>query len=178
MVLALVGGRVGAVLPGPLGAVCGEARRPCGDGAKQGLGLGGRLDAREYFEGVAAAARSLRAAELELEFGPAARGGGGGGPADPVLSRALADEGARARAAAARRALDEARARVAWLRPLCGRKADALELRYVRLMAWDVVGAELGVDGRTARRWRDELCDWVDAFGWARAREGRGAAEA
>ena len=48
----------------------------------------------------------------------------------------------------------------------------------MRLMAWDVVGAELGVDGRTARRWRDELCDWVDAFGWARAREGRGAAEA
>lgn len=135
------------------------------------------MGAREYFDSVAAASHALRRAELELAFGPAARGGGGRGPCDPVLARVLCDERARARMAAAQGAVGEALERIEGLRRLYSRKADALELRYVDLLPWEAVAEELGTTERSARRWRDELCDWVDSFGWARAREGRGVAE-
>lgn len=73
--------------------------------------------------------------------------------------------------------IGEALGRIAGLRLIFSRKADALELHYVDLMPWEGVAAELGVSRSTAMRWRDELADWVDSFGWARAREGFGAAE-
>lgn len=133
---------------------------------------------REYFARVDEAARSLRLAEWALEHGPARAGGArAGGLADPVYARALYDEAALARMEAAGRELALARRRIAWLRSIYSRKADVLELRHCRLMRWDEVAGELGVAPSTARAWHGELCDWVDSFGWGRARDGRGTAE-
>lgn len=140
------------------------------------------MTAREYFESVADAVRSHRRAELALAFGPEPCGGGGG-PADPAsggptASRALANERAREAMERSELAIGEGLARVEELRRIFSRKADAVELRYVDLLPWDDVGRELDVDRRTAMRWRDELFDWVDSFGWAHLRVGTGAAEA
>ena len=139
------------------------------------------MTAREYLEGVSRALAAARAAQDAALFG--APGGGGhdaprsGLPCGPTESRALALVVASARARAAEAEAREARARIAGLRLLFSRKADVLELRYLRGLGWDDVAAELGVSRRTAIRWRDELCDWVDAHGWARARDGVGMAE-
>ena len=140
------------------------------------------MTAREYFEGVSDAVRSHRRAELALAFGPEPSGFGGG-PADPAsggptASRALANERARSEMEQAERAIGEGLARIEELRRIFSRKADAVELRYVDLLPWAQVAEELGVDKRTAMRWRDELFDWVDSFGWARLRLGMGTAEA
>ena len=133
---------------------------------------------REYFAQVDEAARSLRLAEWMLENGPARTGGArAGGLADPVYARALSDEAALARMQAAERELALARRRIAWLRSIYSRKADVLELRHCRLMRWHELAAEMHVAQSTARAWHEELCDWVDSFGWGRARDGRGTAE-
>lgn len=135
--------------------------------------------ARDYFEDVSRAVREHRRAELLLEFGP--EPGAGGGPCDPsaggpVVARLVSDEMAREVMAATEDEIGRALAVVGGLRRVFSRKADVLELHYVDLMGWEDVAGELGVGRATAMRWRDELCDWVDAVGWARAREGVGFA--
>lgn len=137
------------------------------------------MTAREYLEGVSSALRAAEAAVLAAQVGDRPGGGGARDPLSggPTESRALALVAASARARQAEALARECRARIGGLRLLFARKADALELRYVGGLAWEGVAARLGVNERTARRWRDELCDWVDAHGWARAREGVGSAE-
>lgn len=138
------------------------------------------MTAEEYFDGVADAVRARREAELLLEFGTA-RAGSCPGRADPsaggpTFAEAAASEEARARIAEAERAVGEGLRVIAGLRLVYSRKADVLELRYVDLLPWDGVAAELGVARRTCMRWRDELLDWVDAVGFARAALGVGFA--
>ncbi len=140
----------------------------------------GRGAAAEYFAQVDEAREALERAERDLELGPPRRGGtAAGGLCDPVLARALFDADAEMRAAQARKALKEAARRIGWLRRVYvhTRKADVLELRYLRGMTWEQAAGELGVSPQTARRWHAELLDWVDSFGWARARLGQGTAE-
>lgn len=138
----------------------------------------GRGAAAEYFAQVDEARSALEVAERDLELGPPRRGGmAAGGLCDPVLARALFDADAEMRAAQARKALDEAAQRIGWLRKVYTRKADVLELRHLRGMTWEQAAGELGVSPQTARKWRAELLDWVDSFGWARARLGQGTAE-
>lgn len=138
------------------------------------------MTAREYFDAVAHAARELRAAQLVVEFGPA-RGEGGGRPdpssGGPTAAQAAAVIEAQERIDACTDTIGDALALIEGLRLVYSRKADAVEMRYVDLMPWDGVAAELGVTERTARRWRDELFEWVDAVGFARAKAGVGFAE-
>ena len=133
---------------------------------------------REFFDSVSDAVRAMaRAADL-LEYGPS--GGSKGrstGCADPVQSRFESDEAARAQLAAAGLTVREGERVIEGLRRVYARKADALALRYVRLMGWRQVGAALGVDARTARRWADIMLDWVDLVGLARAAMGEGVAQ-
>ena len=133
--------------------------------------------AREYLAWVDEARRSLELAERDLENGPPRGGAPARGGGDPVLARVLFDEDALARRAAARAALDEARRRIGWLRSVHPGMADVLELRHVRGLGWAEVAGELGVSESTARRWHRVMVDWVDSFGWSRARDGRGVAE-
>lgn len=133
--------------------------------------------AREFFEGVRAAALAARAAREALECGPARRGDGGRGPSDPVLARAMADEDARARLRDAESAVSEGRAVCAGLRAAYSRKADAVEGYYCDAMPWDEVAASLHVSRRAALMWRDELLDWCDLVGLRRAALGVGVAE-
>ena len=49
-----------------------------------------------------------------------------------------------------------------------------LELYYIDGMAWQDVAADMGVNEKTCRRWRDAACDWLDFVGEASARMGRG----
>ncbi len=134
--------------------------------------------AAEYFAQVDEAREALERAERDLELGPPRRGGmAAGGLCDPVLARALFDADAEMRAAQARKVLKEAQTRIGWLRQVYTRKADVLELRYLRGMTWEQAAGELGVSPQTARRWQGELFNWVDSFGWARARLGQGTAE-
>ncbi len=138
----------------------------------------GRGGAAEYFAWVDEARRSRDLALRQLRDGPP-RGGApcAGGLADPVLARVLFDEDARRRLAAAERELAEARRRVAWLRRVFSRTADVLELRHVEGLRWEEAAARMGVSASTAKRWHRALVEWVDSFGWARARDGRGTAE-
>ncbi len=134
--------------------------------------------ARELFEGVSRAVKSRARAELLLAYGPASGSKGSAcGPADPVQARFESDEAARAALEAAERTIGEGMRVVEGLRQLYSRKADVLELRYVRLMGWGQAGEALGVDPRTARRWADLMLDWVDLVGPARAAMGEGVAQ-
>ena len=137
------------------------------------------MTAREYLEGVSSALRAAEAATLAAEVGDCRGAGGRSDPLSggPTESRALALVVASARARQAEALARECRARIGGLRLLFARKADALELRYLDGLSWAGVAGRLGVSRRTAIAWRDELCDWVDAHGWARAREGVGGAE-
>ncbi len=137
------------------------------------------MTAREYFEGLSDAVRRHRRAELLLEYGPArpACPAGGGSVEGPTMARAASNEAARRAMERAEEEIGEGLERIEWLRRIFSRKADAIELRYVDLMPWHRVAEEIGVDSRTARRWHDELLDWVDSFGWARVRLGVGIAE-
>lgn len=140
------------------------------------------MTAREFFEQVSAAVRDGREAEMLLEYGCGGGGSGGGPvrrsePSDPVQARFDADEAARARLESAMGTVADGLRVVAGLRRVYARKADALELRYVRLMGWRQVGEALGVDARTARRWADIMLDWVDLVGIARAAMGEGVAQ-
>lgn len=136
------------------------------------------MDAREFFEDVADASWQHREAETLLLFGqprrPAPRCSGGMG--DPVGSRFESDEEARAIMEATEERIGEGLRRIAELRRIYARKADVLELHYVDLMPWADVAREMGIARSTAIRWRGELFDWVDSFGWARLREGKGVA--
>lgn len=139
----------------------------------------GAIDAREYFDAVARAAAELRAAQLVVEFGPV-RGDGCGrsdpSSGGPTAAQAAAVIEAQRRVDACTDTIGDALALITGLRMVYSRKADVLELHYVDRLSWPDVGAELGVSDRTAKRWRDELCDWVDAVGFARARAGVGIA--
>ena len=140
--------------------------------------MGAASPARELFDGVADAVRAKARAELLLAYGPATGAKGSAcGPADPVQARFESDEGARAALEAAERAIAEGLRVIAGLRRVYARKAEVLELRYVRLMGWRQAGAALGVDARTARRWADLMLDWVDLVGPARAAMGEGVAQ-
>ena len=134
--------------------------------------------ARELFEGVADAARAKRHAELLLEYGPASHAREcSSGPADPVQARFESDEAARASIVCAERTIADGMRVVRGLRRTYGRKADVLEMRYVRLMGWRQAGEALGVGRATAIRWADTLLDWVDLVGPARAAMGEGVAQ-
>lgn len=140
------------------------------------------MTAREFFDQVSAAVRDGREAAMLLEYGCGGGGSGGGPvrrsePSDPVQARFDADEAARARLESARGTVADGLRVVAGLRRVYARKADAVELRYVRLMGWRQVGEALGVDARTARRWADIMLDWVDLVGIARASMGDGVAQ-
>lgn len=140
------------------------------------------MTAREFFDQVSAAVRDGREAAMLLDYGCGGGGSGGGPvrrsePSDPVQARFDADEAARARLESARGTVADGLRVVAGLRRVYARKADALELRYVRLMGWRQVGEALGVDARTARRWADIMLDWVDLVGLARAAMGEGVAQ-
>lgn len=139
------------------------------------------MTAREYFEDVARAVREHRDAELLLEFGPESGpdGCGGADPSagGPVVSRVVSDERAREVMRATEETIGEALRRIEELRRVFSRKADAVEMRYVDLMAWRDIALELGVYERTARLWCAQMFDWVDSLGWARLRSGRGVAE-
>lgn len=140
------------------------------------------MTAREFFDQVSAAVRDGREAAMLLEYGCGGCGNGGGPvrrsePSDPVQARFDADEAARARIESASGTVADGLRVVAGLRRVYARKADALELRYVRLMGWRQVGEALGVDARTARRWADIMLDWVDLVGLARAAMGEGVAQ-
>lgn len=133
---------------------------------------------REFFDSVSDAVRARARAAALLEYGPS--GGSKGrstGCGDPVQARFESDEAARAQLEAAERTVREGERVIEGLRRVYARKADALELRYVRLMGWRQVGEALGVDARTARRWADIMLDWVDLVGLARAAMGEGVAQ-
>ena len=133
--------------------------------------------AREYLAWVDEARRALELAERDLENGPPRGDQVGRGSGDPVLARVLFDEDALVRRAAARSVLDDARRRIGWLGSVHPEMAGVLELRHVRGLPWAEVAGELGVSEATARRWHRVMVDWVDSFGWSRARDGRGTAE-
>ena len=137
--------------------------------------------ARDWMESLPAVVRDRRAALLLLRYGPPSGGGGGslcgGDHSDPTAARALSDEAARVRLRETDAALDEADARFAGLRALCGDRAEPVRCHYVCEQTWAEVAAGWGVCERTLRGWRDQLCDTADALGWARVKEGRGAAE-
>lgn len=139
------------------------------------------VSAREYFEDVSRAVREHRDAELLLTYGPpsGADGCGGADPSSggPVMARVVSDETAREVMRATEQTIGEALRRIEELRRVFSRKADAVELRYVDLMAWRDAALELGVSERTARLWCAQMFDWVDSLGWARLRSGRGVAE-
>lgn len=137
----------------------------------------GDSPAREYLAWVDEARRSLEVAERDLENGPPRGDGVGRGSGDPVLARVLFDEDALGRSRAARSVLDEARRRIGWLRSVHPEMAEVLELRHVRGLPWAEVAERLGVSERTAKRWHLVMVDWIDSFGWSRARDGGGTAE-
>lgn len=140
------------------------------------------MTAREFFDQVSAAVRDGREAAMLLEYGCGGGGSGGGPvrrsePSDPVKARFDADEAARARLESARGTVADGLRVVAGLRRVYARKADAVELRYIRLMPWQDVADAMGIGRRTAIAWADQLLDWVDCVGVARAALGSGIAQ-
>lgn len=137
------------------------------------------MSAREYFESVADAVRRHRDAELILTFGmPRPRTIGGSGFGDgPVVSRVVSNERALETMRTTEDVIGEGLRYIAGLRRVFASKADVLERHYIDLLPWADVAAEIGRDSRTVMRWRDELCDWCDAVGWAHVADGTGTAE-
>lgn len=140
------------------------------------------MTAREFFDQVSAAVRDGREAAMLLEYGCGGGCSGGGQvrrsePSDPVQARFDADEAARERLESARGTVADGLRVVAGLRRVYARKADAVELRYIRLMPWQDVADAMGIGRRTAIAWADQLLDWVDCVGVARAALGSGIAQ-
>lgn len=135
----------------------------------------GAMGARDYFEGVRRAAESiegLTSAIRDIESGEPLPTGAGAGvrsttPSDPTAAAAfkrgevLAD--LKAERDAALETVGEALQVIEGLRRCFSRKAEVIELHYIDGLGWGDVGAAIGVDRRTALRWRDELCAWLDA---------------
>lgn len=153
---------------------------------------GGRLTAREFFEGARAAQRSIdrmqaamaamvaregvRAQRYDLAGKGAARNPNDPTPTDTRIDyeRRYGSEIAELRAQvedAERVARGVNDANPATL------PGDALILRYCCDMGWQSVALAMGVSPRTAQRLTDAALDWVDAVGVARAREGLGQAQ-
>ena len=134
-----------------------------------------RLGARDYFEGVRKAAESIEWLERSIrliESGEPLPTGTGTGvrsstPSDPTAAAAfkrgevLAD--LKAERDSALETVGEALQVIEGLRRCFSRKAEVIELHYIDGEGWEDAGAVLGIDARTARRWRDELCAWLDA---------------
>ena len=132
--------------------------------------------AREFFEGVADAARRHRQTELILTFGPPRRGGARAGVSDPVSARAVSDESAREIMAATEETIGDGLRRIAELRRIFARMADAIDLYYIdyplkgKSQKWADVAYDIGVSEATAKRWCGELFGFIDQVGWARLR--------
>lgn len=135
--------------------------------------------ARDYFASVAQAVRDHRAAELIAAFGEPRHPGGGrtSGVGDPTARAYESLARARATMAHTEDIIGEALAIIEGLRLVSPKGADVIEARYVDLTSWEDIASDAGVTVRTVRRWHDAALDWVDAFGWARTKDGFGAAQ-
>lgn len=93
---------------------------------------------------------------------------------DPVFAAlSLRDrilENARSEMDAALSVVGDALVLIDDMRRIFCRKADVLELYYVDRKTWADVADEMGVAERTARAWRDELCDFMESVPQLRLR--------
>ena len=134
------------------------------------------MGAREYFGEVRRAAERIEELGRTIsgvEDGELAVGRIGGrvprasGVGDPTATEAEARRrfvvAARAERDAALEVVGEALQVIEGLRRCFSRKAEVMEMYYVDRMEWDQAADAIGVGRATAIRWRDEMCDWLDA---------------
>lgn len=136
-------------------------------------------DARAYFRDVSEVVCLMAEARAVIDFGPPRRPRTGG-RSDPATRTSEAEAVMEARATVewCEDEVGEALRRIEGIRrALGGRYGDAIEARYVDLMAWRDVADELGVGESTARRLASAALDWCDAVGWAHVVAGLGVAE-
>lgn len=139
--------------------------------------------ARDYFTGVREAVVRHRQLEMERVWGKPRSDAQGpaSGPGDPTAATAARIIDADAEMRELEHAIADALALCAGLRRCFSRKADAVELHYIGRdgcpLSFREVALEMGVHATTAKRWCDELLDWCDFVGPARAAVGQGGAE-
>lgn len=130
--------------------------------------------AREYFASLADAVREHRRAELILAFGQSRAGDPGGSgcyAVDPVFSRFVSDDAARATMAATEETIGDGLRVIAGLRRVYPGMAEVLELRYIDLLSWRDTADAMHTSVSTVRYYQDVIYKFVDAVGFARIRE-------
>lgn len=132
--------------------------------------------ASEYFEEVRRAAMDVEKcsrmiSELDGGYIPSMSRqdqiSGRGGKSDPTAD-AFDERSAAMRYAVKRRdvceeLIGDALAVIDSLRRIFCSKADVLEMHYIDLKPWREVASTIGISESTARYWRDQLFEWLDA---------------
>lgn len=141
------------------------------------------MDAREYLNAVRSAVNDRRAALLMLETvgirsGAKVKTGTIG---DPTGSMALAIIKAERECSERLASLDAFIAGgvelIAGISAALGDEYGAImSCYYIRAEPWDKVAQNVSRSRRSCINMRDTALDWVDAVGFARAREGKGVA--